>query len=640
MSSFRDLPRLIPILALAACPAAPKKVDVPPPVTVDRPPPPDAATPTTGGGGTPTVDEAVQFITETDAGLRRVYVQESRAAWINLTYVNHDTDGLAADASVETAEYLTGAIKESVKFSGVQGLPPEVERQLALLRREATLPSPSDPAKREELAQIAVTMSSDYAQHKYCSKNLARWATKGDKSSCLAEGQLKAVLTDPKASWDQLVEAWTGWRELSTDMKDEYARFVELGNEGARELGFDDVGAIWKSRYDMTPAEMEGEVERLWQEVRPLYEQLHCYVRKRLHKKWGDKVPATGPMPAHVFGNMWSQEWGNIYDFVEPHKGQPSIDATKAMKKKGITPRKMAEIAEGFFVSLGMPELPDTFWERSLIEKPRDREVQCHASAWDLTTRGDVRIKMCTEVNEEDLVTLHHELGHNYYYLAYKDEPVLFQGSANDGFHEAVGDTIALSVTPQYLADIGILDKKAAKSNPKADLNLLMRRALDKVGFLPFGMLIDKWRWDVFSGKVTPDRYNEAWWELVKTYQGIVPPAPRGEEFFDPGAKYHVPGNTPYLRYFLARIYQFQFHRALCKEAGHTGPLHTCSIYGNKAAGDKMWKMLELGTSRPWPEAMEALTGSPKADATAILEYFAPLQDWLVEQNQGESCGW
>jgi peptidyl-dipeptidase A len=638
LGSLRPVP--FAMLLLAGCPSGAKRVDMPPPVDVPRPTDGSSGLVGTAPAGAPTVEEAVQFVSEVDAGLRRVYNAESRAAWINLTYITDDTDQAAAAAGVQTAEYLTAAIKASVRYQDVAGVPADAARQLKLLRVEATLPSPSDPAKREELAQLSVTMSSNYATHKHCSAKLKKWAAKGDDRACLGEGQLKRVLEDPKATWEQLEEAWAGWRTLSVDMKDEYARFVELGNEGARELGFSDVGAVWKSRYDMTPAEMEADVERLWQDVRPLYDQLHCYVRKRLHTKWGDKVPATGPMPAHVFGNMWSQAWDGIYDHVEPHKGQPSLDVTKAMVKKKITARKMTELAEGFFVSLGMPELPETFWERSLITKPRDREVQCHASAWDLTYAGDVRIKMCTEVNQDDLVTLHHELGHIYYFLAYNQLPALFQNGANDGFHEAIGDTIALSVTPRYLVDIGVLDKAAAKSNPKAELNQLMRRALHKVAFLPFGMLIDKWRWDVFAGKVRPDGYNQAWWDLVRTYQGIVPPSPRGEEFFDAGAKYHVPANTPYLRYFLAAIYQFQFHRALCKTAGHTGPLHTCSIYGNKAAGDKLWQMLQLGATRPWPEAMAAVTGEPRADATALLEYFAPLQAWLEEQNQGQQCGW
>jgi peptidyl-dipeptidase A len=636
-------------LVLAGCPSPKKHIEPPPPIPVNTTPPasPEDTNPVgTPPQGAPTVEEAVQFIQEVDAGYRRVITAQSRADWINQTNITDDTDAASAEAAQVTMEFQTTAIKAALRYADLKGLPEDAARMLFLLRVSPTAPAPSDGAKRKELAETVVRMQSTYGKGTYCTDKLKKWTSKDTAAKakggkpCLPLGELQDVLKDPKASWDQLLDAWTGWRTISPPIKDDYAKFVQLSNEGAKEIGFADTGALWKSRYDMPPDAMEADVERLWGQVKPLYDQLHCYVRAKLHKKWGDKVPATGPIPAHVFGNMWSQEWGNIYDAVEPYPGQPSTNVDKAMKKKGIKPRKMVEIAEAFFVSLGMPELPETFWQRSLIEKPRDREVVCHASAWDLTYAGDVRIKMCTKVTEEDLTTLHHELGHNYYQLSYKDLPTLFQDGANDGFHEAIGDTIALSVTPKYMVDIGVLDKSAAKSNEKADTNELMKRALDGVAFLPFGLLIDKWRWDVFAGKTAPDRYNQAWWDLVLKYQGIAPPTPRGEDFFDPGAKYHVPANTPYLRYFLARIYQFQFHRALCKAAGHTGPLHTCSIYGNKEAGAILWKALQMGSSRPWPEVMKVLTGQGEADASAILEYFAPLQTWLEAQNKGQQCGW
>jgi len=650
--NFATLARLLApaTLALVGCSSSSKQQGAPTPIPVTSSNPATSAAGTnllgTPPSGPPTTEEAVQFIHDVDTGLRRVIVAQSRADWINATNITDDTDAAAADAAQVTMEFTTTAIKASMRYADLRGLPADAARMFHLLRISPTLPSPSDAAKRKELAEIAVGMQSAYGKGTYCSGKLKKWASKEeiakakDGKPCLPLPELEDVLDDRKATWDQLLDAWTGWRTIAPPLKDDYQRFVQLGNEGAKEIGFKDVGELWKSRYDLPPAAVEQDIERLWQQVKPLYEQLHCYARGKLHKKWGDKVSASGPIPAHVLGNMWSQDWSAIYPLVEPYPGQPSTDVTKAMVKKKITAKKMVQTAEGFFVSLGMPKLPETFWERSMITKPRDREVVCHASAWDLTYAGDVRIKICTKVNEEDLTTLHHELGHDYYFLAYKDLPTLFEDGANDGFHEAIGDTIALSVTPKYLVEIGILDKSAARSNPKSEMNQLMRRALDGVSFLPFGLLIDKWRWDVFAGKVPPDRYNAAWWDLVKTYQGIVPPSPRGEEWFDPGAKYHVPANTPYLRYFLARIYQFQFHRALCKAAGHTGPLHTCSIYGNKAAGALLWKALQMGASRPWPEVMEAITGQKQADASAILEYFAPLQEWLATQNKGQKCGW
>jgi peptidyl-dipeptidase A len=389
----------------------------------------------------------------------------------------------------------------------------------------------------------------------------------------------------------------------------------------------------------MTPAQFEADTERLWSQVKPLYDELHCYVRGRLQQKYGkDKIPDHAPIPAHLLGNMWAQEWQNIYELVEPYKGEAPLDVTKKIKDKKLDEKAMVRIGESFFTSLGLDPLPQSFWERSLFKKPADREVVCHASAWDVTFDNDLRIKMCIEPKEDDLITIHHELGHDYYFHYYYKMPMLFQQGANDGFHEGIGDTLALSVTPTYLKGIGLLDK--VPNNEKGETNFLLKMALDKVAFLPFGKLIDQWRWDVFSGKTPPSKYNEAWWELRKKYQGVSAPVARSEADFDPGAKFHVPGNTPYVRYFLARIYQFQFHRALCKAAGYTGPLHKCSIHGSKAAGDKLKAMLAMGASKPWPEAMEAVTGEKAGDASALIEYFEPLRKWLAQQNKGQTCGW
>ncbi|MEA2753687.1 MAG: peptidyl-dipeptidase, partial [Myxococcales bacterium] len=370
-----------------------------------------------------------------------------------------------------------------------------------------------------------------------------------------------------------------------------------------------------------------------------LYDDLHCYTRKKLRAKYGkDKIPEKAPIPAHLLGNMWAQQWDAIFDVVEPYPGQGSLDVDKKLRDKKYDPTKMVKLGEGFFTSLGLEPLPKSFWERSLFTRPKDREVVCHASAWDVSWNDDLRIKMCIEPTEDDLITIHHELGHDYYFHYYYKLPILFQAGANDGFHEGIGDTLALSVTPQYLKNLGLLDQ--VPNNDKGRLNVQMKMALDKVAFLPFGLLIDKWRWDVFSGKTPKTKYNETWWALRTKYQGIAAPVPRSEADFDPGAKYHIPASTPYMRYFLARIYQFQFHRALCKAAGHKGSLDTCSIYGNKEAGAKLRAMLQLGQSKPWPEALATLSGEKKADASAMLEYFAPLREYLKEQNKGEQCGW
>lgn len=605
------------------CPAAPPAS---PPLAV----PVTAAAPTaTSARPPPTLAEAKQFLARVDTDLRRIWTQGARAGWVNQTYLTDDTDQLSAAAEEANMEYMSRAIKESSRFDGL-ALAPDDARKLRLLKLGSVLPAPADATERAELAQIEITLQSSYGKGKYCPPRL--------KGKCLTLDELSNIMAKSR-KYDELLDAWTGWHSISPPMRERFNRYVELGNKGAREIGFADLGALWRSGYDMPPADFEAETERLWKQVKPLYDQLHCYVRGRLREVYGkDKIGEKAPIPAHLLGNMWAQEWENVYDLVEPWKGQASLDVTKALQKKKLAGKPMVELGERFFTSLGMDKLPATFWDRSLFTRPRDREVVCHASAWDVTYDDDLRIKMCIEAKEEDLVTIHHELGHDYYFHAYHKLPILFQQGANDGFHEGIGDTLALSVTPGYLKSLGLVDK--VESNPKADLDFLMKRALGKVAFLPFGLLIDKWRWDVFSGKIAPADYNKAWWEARRTYQGVVEPVARTERDFDPGAKFHVPANTPYIRYFLAAIYQFQFHRALCKLAGQTGPLHTCSIAGSKAAGDRLNAMLSLGASAPWPEALKVLSGESRADAGALLEYFAPLSKWLEEKNQGQACGW
>ena len=429
-----------------------------------------------------------------------------------------------------------------------------------------------------------------------------------------------------------------GWRTVSAPMREEFQRYAALANQGAQELGYDDFGAFWRSKYDMAPDAFATEVDRLWKQVEPFYKALHCHVRAKLAEHYGtDVVDPEGPIPAHLLGNMWSQSWSNIYDLVAPEGGDPGYDLTDLLREKGLDEREMVRYGERFFTSLGFEPLPETFWERSLFTQPSDRDVVCHASAWDLDWEDDLRIKMCIQINAEDFQTIHHELGHNFYQRAYNHLSLLYRDSANDGFHEAVGDTIALSVTPKYLVDLEMLE---AEPEMSADLGLMLRQALDKIAFLPFGLLVDQWRWKVFSGEIKPENYNASWWELREKYQGLKPPTERSEADFDPGAKYHVASNVSYTRYFLAHILQFQFHRALCETAGAEGPLNRCSIYGSKEAGKQLEDMLAMGLSRPWPDAMEALTGRREMDGTAIIDYFAPLASWLEEQNAGRQCGW
>ena len=613
----------------------------------------------------PKGETADEFIARVNNELRAMYPELTAAQWMSSTYINDDSQLLSAKSNERYLTQLNSWIAQSRKFEG-QKMTPETARAIHLLKLGTAMPAPSDPAKLAELAQIASRMEGMYGAGSYCTGE-------GDAKVCRQLGELEDVLRSSR-DYDKQLQAWEGWHTIAKPMRPDYQRFAELVNQGASELGFADAGEMWRSGYDMSPVELAAESDRLWEQVKPLYEQLHCFTRNKLQATYGaDKGQVNGLLPAHLMGNMWQQDWGNLWDILEPYKGAGSLDITGALEKQyqqnyataiakaganadtGAlfnaeraahlqTAKQMTERAQDFYTSLDMPKLPESYWQRTQFIKPLDRDVVCHASAWDMNMGGEkgtdpnVRTKMCIKPNEEDFTTIYHELGHIYYYLAYNKLPPLFQTGAHDGFHEAIGDTIVLSMTPEYLKSIGLVGEQ--QQSNEALINAQMRMALAKVSFLPFGLMIDRWRWGVFDGSIKPDHYNQAWWELKAKYQGVAPSTARGEDFFDPGAKYHVPGNTPYTRYFLSHILQFQFYKGLCDAAGYKGPLYNCSFYGDKVAGQKFWSMLEKGASQPWQATMKELTGKEQMDASAVLEYFAPLQDWLKQQNEGQTCGW
>ncbi len=620
----------------------------------DEPATDSAATPAAPKG-----EAADQFIARVNDEFKKMYPEMTAAQWLSSTYINDDSQLLAAKGNERYLTQLNSWIEQAKKFEGQQ-MSPETARAIQLLKLATAMPAPKDPAKLAELTQIATRMEGTYGAGTYCTGE-------GDAKKCRQLGELEDVLRSSR-DYDAQLDAWQGWHTIAQPMRKDYTRFVELVNEGSKEMGFADTGEMWRSGYDMTPAEIAAETDRLWGQVKPLYEQLHCYTRTKLQATYGvEKGQVNGLLPAHLMGNMWQQDWGNLWDMLEPYKGAGSLDITGALErqyqadyqaalaKAGPGPgtdklfqaereaqlqvaKQMTERAQDFYTSLGMPKLPESYWTKTQFIKPMDRDVVCHASAWDMNMSGDVRTKMCIKPNEEDFTTIYHELGHVYYYLAYNKLPPLFQTGAHDGFHEAIGDTMVLAMTPDYLKSIGMVGEQ--QQSNEALINAQMRMALAKVSFMPFGLMIDRWRWGVFDGSIKPADYNKAWWELKAKYQGVAPATARGEDFFDPGAKYHVPGNTPYTRYFLSHVLQFQFYKGLCDAAGYKGPLYNCSFYGNKAAGQKFWAMLEKGASQPWQATLKELTGGEKMDAGAVLEYFAPLQDWLKQQNEGQTCGW
>uniref|UniRef100_A0A8C2A4M7 Angiotensin-converting enzyme n=1 Tax=Cyprinus carpio TaxID=7962 RepID=A0A8C2A4M7_CYPCA len=477
---------------------------------------------------------------------------------------------------------------------------------------------------------ILSQMDSIYSKAKVCPSSEECWSLEPELTEIMATSR----------SYKRLLYAWEGWHNASgVPLRSLYPEFVELSNRASRMDGFDDTGAYWLSWYE-SPT-FKQDLENLFKQLEPLYQNLHAFVRRKLYDYYGPKyINLKGPIPAHLLGNMWSQTWNNIYNMMIPFPEKPNVDVTDTMV--GYNATHMFRVAEEFFTSLGLLEMPPEFWDKSMLEKPTDgRDVVCHASAWDFYNRKDFRIKQCTTVTMEQLFTVHHEMGHVEYYLQYKEQPLSFRGGANPGFHEAVGDVLSLSVsTPKHLHTIGLLDQ--VTDDAESDINYLLKMALEKIAFLPFGYLIDQWRWGVFSGQTPPDRYNAEWWYLRTKYQGICPPTRRTEEHFDAGAKYHIPGNTPYIRYFVSFILQFQIHQKLCQAAGHTGPLHKCDIYRSREAGAILEKVLKAGSSKPWTEVLQEALGTDKMDAGPLMSYFEPVTTWLQEQNAktGETLGW
>ncbi|WP_154224113.1 M2 family metallopeptidase [Marinicella rhabdoformis] len=572
-----------------------------------------------------TVADAEQFIQQVENTLLKDAEYAARIAWVQANFITEDTIWLGAKSTEKMIGLAVKFANEAKKFDNLE-LSDDMRRKLGIIKLGTPLAAPDDAEKNAEIAEIMANLDAMYGAGKYC-----------EAGKCQSLGELSKTIAESKDA-DELLKAWEGWRTVSPAMREKYQRMVELANEGARDLGYQDTGAMWRAGYDMPASEFPVKLDRLWTQVKPLYDSLQCHVRTKLTDHYGSEVMGDdGMIPAHLLGNMWAQDWMGVYDLVKPADAGSTIDVTALLKQHDYDAEKMVKTAEGFFTSLGMDPLPETFWNRSLFTKPQDRDVQCHASAWNIDNIEDIRIKMCIKEDYEDFVTIHHELGHNFYQRAYNDKSILYRNGANDGFHEAIGDTVALSITPEYLKNIGLIDEVPTSSN---DLGMLMKKALEKIAFVPFGLMIDQWRWKVFNGEISAEEYNAGWWRLRNQYQGVKAPSERTEDHFDPGAKYHIPGNTPYTRYFLAHILQFQFHRELCKTAGFEGDLHQCSIYGNKAAGEKLNQVLEMGASQPWQDALEVLANSREMDATAVVDYFAPLKTWLDEQNKGRNCGW
>ena len=553
------------------------------------------------------------------------------ASWISSNFITYDSQKVIADYGTKSTLKSLERSREAASFDGLD-TSKENQRMLNILKSSFVMPPPLDEELASELSEITTSLEAMYGSGEYCF----------DDEECYDLEAFESIIDnsrDPK----ELLRAWEGWHEIGKPMKPMYIRMVDIGNQGSVDLGYEGLSDLWFSKYDMPAEDFLDDTDRVWSEVKPLYDALHCHVRAKLNEHYGDEVISkTGPLPVHMLGNMWGQSWSNIYDLVYEEKPDSKyINVTKIINEKSLSEIEMVEYAEDFFISMGFKPLPKTFWERSLFVKPRDRSVVCHASAWNLDpANNDLRIKMCIEKNEEDFITIHHELGHIFYYQAYNHIPTVFQAGANDGFHEAFGDLLTLSITPDYLVDIGFISEDDAEEAKQDPIGLLMKQALDGVVIVPWALMLDKWRSGVFDGEIDESNLNSSWWSLREEYQGINTSYERSENYFDPGAKYHIPGNTPYTRYYLASIMQYQFHEALCNLIDYDGYLHECSIYGNKEAGDRIISTMAMGQSLPWQDAFENLTGSRQLSGKSIMNYYAPLKEWLDEENKNRTCGW
>ena len=580
---------------------------------------------------TPSNQDLEEFLANVESENKKDGPVIYSASWISSNFITYDSQKIIADYGTKSTLKSLERSREAASFDGLD-ISKENQRMLNILKSSFVMPPPLDEELASELSEITTSLEAMYGSGEYCF----------DDEECYDLEAFESIIDnsrDPK----ELLRAWEGWHEIGKPMKPMYMRMVDIGNQGSVDLGYEGLSDLWFSKYDMPAEDFLDDTDRVWSEVKPLYDALHCHVRAKLNEHYGDEVISkTGPLPVHMLGNMWGQSWSNIYDLVYEEKPDSKyIDVTKIINEKSLSEIEMVEYAEDFFISMGFKPLPKTFWERSLFVKPRDRSVVCHASAWNLDpANNDLRIKMCIEKNEEDFITIHHELGHIFYYQAYNHIPTVFQAGANDGFHEAFGDLLTLSITPDYLVDIGFISKDDAEEAKQDPIGLLMKQALDGVVIVPWALMLDKWRSGVFDGEIDESNLNSSWWSLREEYQGINTSYERSENYFDPGAKYHIPGNTPYTRYYLASIMQYQFHEALCNLIDYDGYLHECSIYGNKEAGDRIITTMAMGQSLPWQDAFENLTGSRQLSGKSIMNYYAPLKEWLDEENKNRTCGW
>ncbi|KAG9486097.1 hypothetical protein GDO78_008918, partial [Eleutherodactylus coqui] len=586
--------------------------------------------------------DAQKFLEEYQREAEPRSYQANLAQWeynTNITTENADKMNAAA---ATWSEFYKNASDLSAQYPIDDVTNDTVKLQLIYLGNKGSAILPND--KYARLNAILNEMSTIYSTQTVCSP---------DGTRCLAfEPGLDQIMLD-STNYEERLWAWEGWRaEAGKKMRKLYEEYVDLENEAARLNGYQDYGDYWRGNYKTLTNDIEysydgndllNDVNSTFYKILPLYKDLHAYVRSRLQEKYGsDYISSEGGLPAHLLGDMWGRFWTNLYPLVVPYPNTESIDVTDTMVAEKWTVDRMFKEAEKFFESVNLFRLNDNFWNNSMLQEPSDgRKVVCHPTAWDMGM-NDFRIKMCSKVNMEDFLTVHHEMGHIQYDMAYHHLPMLLRSGANEGFHEAVGEIMSLSAaTPEHLKSLQLLPSSFIETE-ETKINFLLRQALTIVGTLPFTYMLELWRWRVFSGEIPKDKWMQTWWDMKREMVGVVEPVGHDESYCDPAALFHVANDYSFIRYYTRTIYQFQFQDALCKIANRSNPLYSCDITNSTAAGDKLRSMLELGNSKPWTEALKSITGGTKIDVQPLLNYFEPLHTWLRNNNtaKNRTVGW
>ncbi|XP_045110504.1 angiotensin-converting enzyme-like isoform X5 [Portunus trituberculatus] len=555
-------------------------------------------------------EEAVQLLGDYHKEAGHVLNEYAKALWDYATNITLHNTERKKEASARTRQFKDKWSKRSRNLADLD-LTNDTRR---MIKKAFQIQLNEEDGRN--LSQVLSNMSTIYSTAQVCLHGKGCVGLDPDLTNLMANSR----------NYSELLEIWKGWREsVSREIKPYYLQYLDLMNKMARLNNFSDAGEMWRDKYE-TPA-FEAAMEDLYKEVRPLYLLIHAYVRRRLRQHY-PQIEPRGALPACVLGDMWGRFWRNISPLVTPYPDLTQLDVTSELVRLNHTPHTMFRMGGEFFTSMGLKPLPNTFWTRSMLVKPEGREVVCHPTAWDFYDGKDFRIKMCTQVNMEDLQTIHHELGHVQYFMEYAHLPLTYRNGANGGFHEAIGELVGMVVeTPQYLTKIGLLPHRPA--GPEMEVNQLMWAALQTVTTLPFHLVRDVWRWRVWRGDVEEAKYNEDFWRLMLEYAGVKPPVPRTDKDLDPPALFHVANNYDMIRYFTRTILQFQILEGLCRAAGHQGPLHTCDLHGSEKAGRLLASGLALGSSKPWPEVLKVLTGSSTMSTKPLREFFAPLEHWI-----------